>query len=67
LKLGVPHDITPSRLPDTVEEFLQRQQWIVDPVALREVEAELQSRNFPVRGEAEAISHPELVQTFQVA
>ena len=67
LKLGVSHDITPTRLPDTVEEFFQKQQWIADPVALREVEAELQSRHITVRGSAEAARHAELVQTFRVA
>jgi hypothetical protein len=33
------------RLPDTIEEFLRRQQWIVDRIALHEIEVELQSRN----------------------
>jgi hypothetical protein len=67
LKLGVAHDIAPTRLPDTVDEFFLRQQWIVDPVALREVEVELQSRHITVRGSAEVIRHAELVQTFRVA
>jgi LmbE family N-acetylglucosaminyl deacetylase len=49
LKLGVPLDIAPRGLPDTVEEFLERQQWVVDPVAVHEVEVELQSRNLPLQ------------------
>jgi hypothetical protein len=44
LKLGVALDTAPATLPDTVEEFLRRQQWIVDPIALHEVEVQLQSR-----------------------
>jgi hypothetical protein len=49
LKLGSPSDAAPSGLPDTVEDFLRRQQWIVDRVALREVELELHARNLPIR------------------